>query len=401
MSSTTPDKVGQAMTHDEALSWAETMVAPLADRAVETERLRQLPAATMQDALDADIFKMVVPRELGGWGLGLRTLVEVPRILAHGCMSSAWTLSFLMLHNWFIARGSKELQDDIFSARPFALIPCPLAPTGKAVPAEGGYVLTGRWQWATGVQHGDWVMVNAIIERDGAQPETTFCLVPIDDIEIVDVWQTAGMRGTGSNDVVADGLFVPHHRTISGQDLRGDDPPGAQLSPNPFIGYPFTPVLTLVASAPALGGAEAAVDHFRHYIRGRVLPYSPGDRQVEQPASQVRLAEAVATVRAARLVWEDALNRVIETYESGGRLTPAERGRFRLATAHTVRLSLQTVNIIIEGAGASVHFTDSPLGRIHRDLVTLKGHVVYDWDRAAQLAGKLEVGIEPLPTDML
>jgi len=388
-------------THDDLIAWAEGMVEPLRDRAAEAERIRELPAVTIDDALSADIFRAVVPTDRGGWGLGLRSLTQVPRILAHGCMSSAWTLSFLMLHNWFIARGSRELQDDVFSARGFALIPCPLAPTGTATRVEGGYNITGRWQWATGVQHGDWAMVNTLVHDDDGPPQATFCVVPIDDITIEDVWHTSGMRATGSHDVLAKDLFVPERRTIGFADLRGDDPPGATLTADPFVRYPFTPVLCLVASAPALGGAEAAVDLFRNYIRHRVLPYSPGDRQVEQPASQVRLAEAVATVRAARLVWEDALNEVIEVYEAGGVLSRVDRGRFRLATAHTVRLSLQTLSIIIEGTGASVHFADSQIGRIHRDVATLKGHVVYDWDRAAQLAGKLEAGLEPALTDML
>lgn len=132
-----------------------------------------------------------------------------------------------------------------------------------------------------------------------------------------------------------------------------------------------------------------------------MLAYSGGDRQAEQPTSQIRLADAIATVRAARLVWQDAIDQVCEVYDAGGQLDRRDRGRFRLAAAHTVRLSLQAVTTILEGAGASVHFESSPLQRSARDLLTLKGHVVYDWDRAAQLAGKLEAGIEPSPTDML
>ncbi len=389
------------MNHGAAIEWAERMVESLRGRAVETETLRQLPDTTITEALEADVFKMLVPQSLGGHGLDLRTVAQVTRILAHGCMSSAWTISFLTLHNWFIARGPRGLQEAVFAERPFALIPCPLAPTGHADPIEGGYVLNGRWQWATGVQHGDWVMVNSLIEREGAVPEGRFCLVPIDEVEIVDTWHTSGMRGTGSNDVVVTDVFVPEVHTVAMADLRGDNPPGALLTDDPFVGFPFTPVLTLVAAAPALGGAEAAVDHYRDYIKGRVLPYSPGDRQVEQPASQIRLAEALATVRAARLMWEDAIDRVTTSSQSGEILGPVDRGRLRLASAYVVRQALHAVDIIVEGAGASVHFMDSPIGRIHRDLVTLKGHVVYDWDRAAQLAGKIEAGIEPALTDML
>ncbi len=388
------------MNHDELMAWAEEMVEPLAERAAETERLRELPASTIAAAEEAGYFKLVVPEDLGGWGLGLPGLLQSTRVLAHGCVSSAWALSFLALHNWFVARGARELQAEIWGERPYAKIPCPLAPTGTAAPVDGGFEISGRWQWATGVQHGDWVMVNCMVDR-GAGRESIFCLAPIGDVEVDDVWHTSGMRGTGSNDVVASELFVPAVRTLTAEELRGDAPPGGAVSADPFVKYPLTPVLTLVAAAPALGGAEAAVDLFRDYIRSRVLPYSAGDRQAEQAPSQVRLAEALATVRAARLVWEDAMNQLRTTYDAGGSIDRAQRGRFRLAAAHTVRLSLQAVSHIVEGAGASVHFADSPLGRIHRDLVTLKGHVVYDWDRAAQLAGKLELGIEPGPADML
>ncbi|MCP3854849.1 MAG: acyl-CoA dehydrogenase [Actinomycetia bacterium] len=388
------------MNHDELMAWAGEMVGPLRQRAAETEQLRQLPVTTVGEAEAAGYFSMVVPEDAGGWGLGLRSLTQSTRALAHGCMSSAWTLSFLALHNWFVARSPRELQDVLFAPRPCARIPCPLAPTGTATPVDGGYQISGRWQWATGVQHADWVMVNCMVDRDGA-PASMFCLAPIGDVEVEDVWHTSGMRGTGSNDVVADGLFVPEHLTVDAADFRGDSPPGAQVRSDPFVTYPLTPVLALVASAPAVGGAEAAVDLFRDYVKSRVLPYSLGDQQAEQPASQVRLAEARATARAARLVWEDALEELCTVYDAGGQIDRADRGRFRLATAHAVRLSLQAVNIAVEGAGASVHFADSPLGRIHRDMTTLKGHVVYDWDRAAQLAGKLELGLEPVLTDML
>ncbi|MCP4225415.1 MAG: acyl-CoA dehydrogenase, partial [Actinomycetia bacterium] len=299
-----------------------------------------LPPATIDDAVEAGILRLLVPTSVGGSGLGLRTLTEVTRIMAGGCMSSAWTVSFLILHNWFVARGSQELQDDVFNDRPYVLLPCALAPTGIAVPVDGGYRMTGRWSWATGVQHGDWVMVNSMVDRDGT-PEALFCMAPTDDVEVIDVWHTSGMRGTGSNDVRADDVFVPEHLTMTSADFRSHQPTGAAIHDDPFVSYPLTPVLVLVAAAPAVGGAEAAVDLFRDYVRERVLPHSMGVRQVEQPASQIRLAEALATVRAARLVWQDAIDAVCDAYDNGGRLEPQERGRFRLAAAHTVRLSLE------------------------------------------------------------
>ena len=390
-------------TDETAAAWATSMVPALAARAREAEDLRRLPVATIEDCEAVDAFALVTPERRGGHGLGVRALTDVARILSHGCMSTGWTVSFLMLHNWFVARGPAAMQDAVWGDKSNALIPCPLAPTGTATPVEGGYRITGRWSWATGVMHGDWVMVNTLVDRgEGHPPESRFCLAPVDDFEIDDVWHTSGMRGTGSNDVVAADLFVPEHLTMLAADLRGEvPPPGAALHPEPFISYPMTPVLVMVACSPALGGAEAAVQEFRRLAAERVMPYSLGERAVERPATQIRLAEALATVRSARLVWEDALERICDAYDDGGTLTPTERGSIRLAAAQVVKLSCEAVSTASIGLGASSSFLDSPMQRIQRDVETIKGHVVYDWDRAAQLAGKLELGLEPGPTDML
>ena len=388
------------LAHDDVVVWATSMVERLSERAAEAEELRELPQATMDDAVASGVFEMLVPSERGGHGLGLRSLGEMTRILAHGCVSSAWTLLFLVLHNWFVARGPQEFQAAVWGNRPYVLMPGTLTPTGTATPVDGGYELTGRWQWATGVQHADWVMLNGLIRGDKG-PEARFFVLPIVDVEVVDVWHTSGMRGTGSNDVVADRVFVPNHQTLAALELAGNFPPGAELSADPFVRYPMVPVLTLVAAAAALGGAEAAVEHFRERLSSRVLAYSMGDRQATQPASQVRLSQAQATVRAARLVWDDAVDQVCDIYDGGGVFETVDRGRVRLAAAQTVRLSIDAVSTVLEGSGASVHFADSPLQRISRDLLTLRGHMVFDWDRTAELAGKLELGLDPAPTDLL
>ena len=133
----------------------------------------------------------------------------------------------------------------------------------------------------------------------------------------------------------------------------------------------------------------------------RILAHTAGDLQLDQATSQARLAEARATVRAARLVWQDAIDTLCEVYDAGGQIPRAERGSLRLAVAHTVRLARQAVETCSVGIGAGQYFTSEPFQRIERDLNMLKGHVVYDWDRVTQLAGRLELGFPPGPTDML
>ena len=214
----------------------------------EAEALRRLPDATVQAAVDAELFAMVVPPSLGGLGLGLDTLAQSTRILATGCPASAWTLSFLVMHSWLLARLDPGAHAELFPEPGYALAPAPLNPTGTATPVDGGFRLTGRWEWATGIEHADWVLVHAIVDRPD-ELATAFLVVPRADAIVEDVWHTTGMRATGSNAVTITDVFVPTHRTIARASLMDG---GATLADDPMAGYPVVAVLALVAAAPAL-----------------------------------------------------------------------------------------------------------------------------------------------------
>lgn len=382
--------------HREIVERCEKLVDGLTERAAEAEALRRLPDATVQAAVDAELFAMVVPPSLGGLGLGLDTLAQSTRILATGCPASAWTLSFLVMHSWLLTRLPVEAHPDLFGEHGYALAPAPLNPTGTATPVEGGYRLTGRWEWATGVEHADWVLVHAIVDRPD-ELATAFLVVPRAEATVEDVWHTMGMRATGSNAVSVTDVFVPEHRTIARGDLMEGGP---TVADDPMAGYPVVAVLALIAAAPALGAAEAAVELFRRRLNERVLAYTLGDKQADQPAARVRLAIAMSEVRAARAVWEQALA-ALTAAAAGGEPTVTDRMDARLAAASTVRLSRQAISTVCEGSGASIYAEGSPLQRLQRDVEVLKGHVIFDWDRCAELAGRIALGLEPSPLDMV
>lgn len=387
--------------HRELIDRCEKLVPGLAERAAEAEALRRMPDATVEAASAAELFAMVVPRSLGGLGLGLDTLAQSTRILATGCPASAWTLSFLTMHSWLLARTDPKAHGELFADQPYALAPAPLNPTGRATPVDGGFRLTGRWEWATGVEHADWVLVHAIVDRPD-DFATVFLVLPRSEVTVDDVWFTSGMRATGSNAVNASDVFVPEHRTVPSSAVlemgQGRTPEAA--ADDGMAGYPVIPVLALVAAAPALGAAEAAVELFRSRLSERVLAYTLGDKQADQPAARVRLATAIAEVRAARAVWEQALAALAAAVD-GGAPTVADRMDARLAAASTVRLARRAISTVCEGSGASVYSEGSPLQRLQRDVEVLKGHVIFDWDRCTELAGRIALGQDPSPLDMV
>lgn len=380
---------------DELLARCDDLVPVLATHAPEGEALRRVPDATIDAIRAAGLFPIVVPTSLGGHGLGLDAICQATRRLAHGCPSSAWTMSFLMLHGWLLAKFPRAARDELFAAGPAPLAAAPLAPTGQVVAAPGGVRVRGRWEWATAVAHADWVMLHAL-ELEPA-PTTRFVVLPRAEVRVEDVWFTAGMRATGSNVVHVDDGFVPSHRTIPARVLLDSVEP---VDGDGLANVPVASVLSLVASAPALGAAEAAVALYRERLAGRVLAYSLGDRAADQPAAQVRLGTVTSDLAAARARWDAAIA-TIAAAAAAGRPSEALRVDTRLAAAATVRAARHVIGTVCEGAGASVYYDGHPLQRLQRDVETLKGHVVFDWDRTAELAGRFALGHGLRPTDMV
>ncbi|MBS1837021.1 MAG: acyl-CoA dehydrogenase [Actinobacteria bacterium] len=369
--------------------------------AAHAEELRQLTPAVLDAARRSGLFTMVVPERWGGEGRGLTELIETTRIMATGCPASAWTLSFLLMHNWLVTRFPEELQVEVLgSGQGYGLVPAPLAPTGRlravtGAGGESGWEVTGRWEWATGVRHADWVMVTGLEDRDDALV-ARFAVLPISDVVVDDVWHTSGMRATGSDDVRVEGVFVPEHRTLPADELLESGPVTVG---DGLAHLPVMAVLALLAAAPAVGAAERAVAEYESRLRSRVLAYSFGDKAAEQPAAQVRLGTALADVRAARAALDGGVALLEEIVTSADPM--ADRMAVRLAAADAVRRSVAVISDVCAGAGASVYRAKAPLQRLQRDVEVLKGHVVFDWDRTTELAGRVALGLPLRPADRL
>lgn len=376
----------------------DEFVARLAERAEEAERLRRLPAATVSDFRQTELFRLLLPARFGGLQASFPELLQPIRRMAHGCASSAWTLGFYALHNWMLSLFDPRAQEEVFASGP-VLAPAPLAPTGRGVPADGGVRVTGRWSWATGAMDADWMIVGALIERaDGIDP--VLVVLPADRVEVVDTWHTAGMRATGSHDLVVDDVFVPEHRLVAVADIYGGTAPGARAHGVPTYRWPMVPALALTASMPVLGAAERVTELFAERLGGRVLAYS-GVAQKDQPAAQIRLGEARVRLSELRALIAATADEIEAIVVSGGRVSRSVRADARLAAARTVHECRAIIADLLEAAGASAHFLSSPLQRAKRDVDIAAGHVVFDYDTSRELAGALAIGAKISPIAMI
>lgn len=373
-------------------------VTALGDRAAEAEQLRRLPDDTVTDLIASGFTELLVPARYGGQQAAFPDILDPVRRLAHGCTSSAWTIGFLTLHNWMLALFGEQAQQDAFDSRPF-LAPAPLAPTGRGLPVDGGIRLTGRWSWATGVMHGNWIIVAALCgPDDGIYP--ALALLPISDVTVDDVWHTDGMRATGSNDALATDVFVPEHRLVKVTDIYAGTAPGAGLHDSATYRWPMVPALALLAAMPALGSAERVTEIYAQRLAERVLPYE-GVMQKDKPIAQAHLAGAQVRLRSLRALLADTVGEIEEIVVAGDPVEKPVRAQARLTAAHIVAESRAVIGDLMGAGGASIHFLASPMQRFKRDVDVLAGHVVFDYDTSRELAGALALGMKIPRTSMV
>jgi GTP cyclohydrolase II len=227
---------------------------------------------------------------VGGYGMGAETYAEVIRRLARGCVSTAWTAGHLIEHVWMLARWPRRVQDEVFASGPAPLAAATSAPVGTARKVPGGFSISGHWSFASGVMHSEWALLS--VDYDGARVQ---CLVPVAELELLDVWHTDGLRGTGSNDLRTEDLFFPEHRAMDWALLSAADNPGSLIHEDPMIRTPMATLLNLVAPAAALGAAEYAVGVFREQMLVRKVKNTADNRQGGYTAGPGALLESHLT----------------------------------------------------------------------------------------------------------
>ena len=376
------------------LAQMEALVPMLAEHAAEAEQLRKPVDSVWQAILDTGAMRYFVPRSYGGYEFDLQTFMKIGMALGGGCVSTAWVTTFCMEHNWLMALYSREAQDDIFGRQPYIVAPGTLAPNGRATPVDGGYRVTGRWEWGTGVMHADWALVGALMPVEGSDGmDLGMFVVPMSDVTVHDTWQVAGMAATGSNDIEVKDVFVPAHLVQSATGMRQGNAEGADLHDSYLYRMPMLPVLGLTAAAPALGAAKKAVELSTERMKERLM-YGTTSKQGEKPVAQHRLAHAALKVHNLEILIM-ALAKEVEDWGKSGQICPDHDKAFlRLRIGNLVRESRDVVRELMDASGAHAHFLSSPLQRFQRDLNTLSCHTVFDTDVSGEAVGRSLLGLE-------
>ena len=369
------------VTYDEAMGRARALVPVLRERADRAEAAREMSKETLDDLHRTGLLRFHQPRRWGGMELEFVSLFDVPAEIGRGCASTAWNVANLGVHHWMLALYDERAQDEVWSDNPDALIASGIAyPQGRGRRVDGGFVITGFWNFSSGVDAADWNML-AVTVRDGERViDHRMCLVPRSDYEIVDDWHVLGMRSTGSKSVRATDLFVPEHRALCMYLARGGGEfPGARANPNPLYRVPLSALGSHCLSAAGVGNAQAALELTIEAIRERSTSYT-AMRMRDFQAVQLRVAAAGAKVDAARLVIRtDCLE---AQRIAGGHRAPTveEKLRFKRNVAYAMGLCTEAVDALHALAGANGIYDRYPIQRLFRDQHALTGHIGFSWD---------------------
>jgi 3-hydroxy-9,10-secoandrosta-1,3,5(10)-triene-9,17-dione monooxygenase len=362
-------------------------ITPLiAAGAAEAEAQRR-PLDHVIEALKATgVFRSFVARRYGGYEIDLPTFVDIGLAVARADPSMGWITTFYMEHNWLLTMFPDALQDEVFGTQPYVLAPGSVNPTGRATPlAGGGHLLTGHWQFGTGICHADWVLLSGRVEGDESQA-SRFFLVPVDEVEVKDTWHVDGMAATGSRDIVATDVVVPANR------ISLAVPPALTAGPDaPYlVRIPIMPMLSITAALPAVGAAQRALELFQDLLLTRIQ-FGTKRTQSTRVPTQVRLANLVVEVDAIEVLVRAIADRM-QAHALGrdpdAVLDLLGQQRLRLALAHVVRRSRDVVRDILASSGASVHYLDHELQRIQRDIHMIAAHTVFDVDLVAEGVGR-------------
>jgi alkylation response protein AidB-like acyl-CoA dehydrogenase len=370
---------------------ARALAPGIRDRAEHIERHRRLPAELVHAFAEAGLLRMCVPQAFGGGEVDAATMVQAIEEIAKADGSAAWCVMIGATSGLVSAYLPEAGARDIY-ADPHHVTGGVFAPHGKATAVPGGYRVSGRWPFASGCEHCSWLMGGCVVLDDGrprllpnGQPDSRLVLFPAADVEIIDTWSVAGLRGTGSHDIAVTELFVPDGRSVS---LLTDRP----CQPGPLYSFPVFGLLALGIAGVALGVARSAIDELVQLAAAKT-PTGSRRRLAERAMIQLHVAEAEALLRSARAFLFDAIGDAWRAAQGTRTISVAQRGLLRLAATHAVTSAAKAVDLMYNAGGGTSVYATSPLQRQFRDIHVVTQHMMVA-PPTYELSGRLFLGMD-------
>ena len=372
---------------------AHALAPTVAARAADTEAERRLPADLAQQIADAGLFRMAVPRRLGGAEAPPAEILAALEILGQADAATGWCV-MIAGTTALAAAWLPDVHAQTIFADPRTITGGVFAPMGKAVVDGDDFLVSGRWAWASGSANCQWLVGGAVIVENGVvrtlsngAPDHRMMFLPAADVDLIDTWDTMGMRGTGSGDMAATNVRIPADRSVS---FLTDAP----RDPGPLYAFPPFGLLALGIAAVAGGNALAALADLRE-LAGAKRAAGSSRRLAERGMVQADYARADSSLNAARALAEVTVAAAWAEAQAGAALRIETRARLRLAATHLTRTAADVTRAAYDLAGGTAVYATHPLQRRLRDAQVATQHMMIA-PATYELAGRVLLGV---PTD--
>ena len=367
----------QQLTDIERLySSARKLVPALKERQRQAASLGHLPEATVREMQDSGFFRIMQPARYGGLEMDPEVFFRVQMALAEGCMSTAWVLGVVAIHNWQLALFDDRAQQDVWGEDTSVLISSSYMPVGKVTRVDGGYRLSGHWGFSSGSKHCQWAFLGAMIppENAGEAPDYRTFLVPRRDYQIVDNWDVSGLEGTGSHDIVVKDAFVPDYRTHRSIDGFECSSPGNAVNSHYIFRLPFGQIFVRAVCSSAIGALRGVTDSYVEVNRNRV-GLNDGNKIASDPDAQMALANAIATVDECETIMFRNFDQMVAAAQEGSTLPMDDRIRMRFDASRVAAKCAEAINAMFIACGAQGIHRGHPLNRAWLDINAGRTHV--------------------------
>lgn len=351
----------------------EPILPLIAQHAASNHQQRDVAPDVVAELVKAGLFRCYQPRRWGGYESDPRTLFALQNQIAQHCASTGWIFGVLSVQAFVLALMDEQAQADVWGQNPLALMSSSFMPVGKVTVVDGGFQLTGQWSFSSGCNHADWAIIGGLVPsaEAGKPPAMTLFLVPRSDYQIVDTWDTFGLRGTGSHDIRVQDAFVPAYRTY--QPSPGLVPNVAATELSPLYRLPWLYLFTCSVSNIGIGIAQGALKAFLAIERVRVSSFT-GKPAKEEPGVVALAARMSAEIDAAEAMYVRHLDNMLGCIE-GGCAMPQGQGLLQrtqlTGVLRKLAAMIDEMQLMLGGRGIR---NDSPLTPIWLDMLAARAH---------------------------
>jgi 3-hydroxy-9,10-secoandrosta-1,3,5(10)-triene-9,17-dione monooxygenase len=379
-------------TAEGVLAQVNALVDVLRARAPRTEQLRHMHPDSLRELTEAGVFRLPMPADVGGYEADEDIVAEVLAQISRGCPSTGWMCTIMVATSVIPALLANEAADEIY-ATPDLRMTATIAPTGRAVPVDGGYRVTGRWTWNTAGVHSNWLAPACVVPGEEESGPRLMLLRTI-EVDHHDNWRAAGMAGTATNIATVSEVFVPAARTILVKDLAEGRYPTRRYSSLPYFNRPWVMYINAQSAPALLGMARGAMDCFMQTLPTRgALTYTAWPKAAEAPLLHHQLAKAQYNLDAAEMF----TSRLSALYRGvlHRRPTIFERAQARAYIGHVASLSRACVNQLFEASSASQTLLGADIQRYFRDINVLHQHAAIQPNSGDEVYGRVLAGLDP------